>query len=155
MLSAELTDQPEGFISNIKSICALLFTHLLRLSGADISGIYSPDGLRYYDFDRHALDQYLYKHAFDSSANIGDLAEIMNISERQVNNIINKKFGLTFTEKINEIRMEYAAVLLASTNKPIEQILGECGFKNYNYFSKCFKARFGTTPSKYRAASKL
>jgi transcriptional regulator GlxA family with amidase domain len=79
----------------------------------------------------------------------------MNISKRQVNNIINKKFGLTFTAKVNEIRMEYAAVLLVSTDKPIEQILGECGFKNYNYFSKCFKARFGTTPSKYRAASKL
>lgn len=155
MLSNELSEQNDGFISNIKSICSILLTDLLRRSACNISDIYSPDGLKYYDFDRHALDKYLYTHAFDSSANIGTLAEMMNISKRQVNNIINKKYGLTFTAKINEIRMEYAAVLLLSTDRSIEQILGECGFKNYNYFSKCFKKRFGTTPSKYRSSTNL
>ena len=98
-----------------------------------------------------SLDRYFDAHAKTSTAGIRDLAKSMNITARQVNNILHKTYGMSFTAKLNEIRVEYAAKLLATTDAPIEEILGQSGYRNYPYFSQCFKKRFGMTPVRYRA----
>ncbi|MBE6535286.1 MAG: AraC family transcriptional regulator [Ruminococcaceae bacterium] len=151
-LARELENRSFGFVSNIRSACAMLMTCLLRLSHNDMSKIYPAEELKYHDFERRTIDAFLFESAYRGGGKTSELAKQMCVSERQINNIMHKRFGMSFVAKINEIRLEQAAVLLLHTDRPIEQILGECGFKNYNYFSKCFKNRFGTTPTKYRAS---
>ena len=61
-------------------------------------------------------------------------------------------FNEGFADHINNRRIEKACQMLAATNKDIETIVAECGFKTVPYFTRVFSKIMGTTPGKYRAA---
>lgn len=56
----------------------------------------------------------------------------------------------TITEFVNNKRLDYAAIMLFTTPKTIDAICRECGFESIPYFTKIFKAKFGSTPSAFR-----
>ncbi|MCF6445885.1 AraC family transcriptional regulator [Nereida sp. MMG025] len=58
--------------------------------------------------------------------------------------------GLTPSDYINQIRIEFAAHLLRSDEKPINDIVEDCGFDNTSYFYRLFRQQYGTTPRQYR-----
>lgn len=58
--------------------------------------------------------------------------------------------GMTPSEYINQIRIEYAAHLLRSDESAIEDVVAVCGFDNTGYFYRLFKSQYGTTPRQYR-----
>lgn len=51
-----------------------------------------------------------------------------------------------------ERRLDYSKSLLKNTNKSIEEIIYDCGFKSRSHFIKAFKCRFGTTPLRFRSS---
>ncbi|MBO9563751.1 MAG: helix-turn-helix transcriptional regulator [Niastella sp.] len=51
-------------------------------------------------------------------------------------------------------RLDYAGLLLNSTNKPVNEIAFESGFGNTTHFSKVFKEKFGNSPLHFRQAAK-
>lgn len=51
-------------------------------------------------------------------------------------------------------RLRYARQLLLSTERSVASIAQECGFGGASWFSECFKARMGVTPSQYRGSGK-
>ena len=61
-------------------------------------------------------------------------------------------FNEGFADYINKLRIEKACQMLAATNKDIETIVAECGFKTVPYFTRVFSKVMGITPGKYRAA---
>ncbi len=58
--------------------------------------------------------------------------------------------GLTCVEYINALRLDQAAIMLKGTKAPISEIAITCGFSDANYFSRCFKEKYGISPSKWR-----
>lgn len=58
--------------------------------------------------------------------------------------------GLTPSEYINQIRIEYAAHLLRSDEVSIDEVIASCGFDNNSYFYRLFKRQYGVTPRQYR-----
>lgn len=58
--------------------------------------------------------------------------------------------GVTPSEYINRIRMEYAARRLSGTADQLSEIASDCGIPNLSHFHKCFFARHGITPHQYR-----
>ncbi|WP_224823428.1 AraC family transcriptional regulator [Cognatishimia sp. MH4019] len=58
--------------------------------------------------------------------------------------------GLTPSEYINQVRIEYAAHLLRSDERAIDDVVDACGFDNSSYFYRLFRRQYGTTPRKYR-----
>ncbi|MCL4441927.1 MAG: AraC family transcriptional regulator [Firmicutes bacterium] len=64
--------------------------------------------------------------------------------------LIKELTGKTFTEILNQTRMEMASHFLVSTEKTIEAISHAVGYENPNYFYKIFKDHFGMTPGYYR-----
>ena len=58
--------------------------------------------------------------------------------------------GLTPSEYINQVRIEYAAHLLRSDEQPILDVANACGFDNSSYFYRLFQNQYGTTPRRYR-----
>lgn len=58
--------------------------------------------------------------------------------------------GLTPSEYINQIRIEFAAHLLRSGEQTIDDIIADCGFDNSSYFYRLFRRQYGSTPRKYR-----
>ena len=51
---------------------------------------------------------------------------------------------------VNELRLEYAANLLHTSNLSVTSICYECGFENLSWFYKLFEKKYGTTPSQYK-----
>ncbi|MDJ1017507.1 MAG: AraC family transcriptional regulator [Paracoccaceae bacterium] len=58
--------------------------------------------------------------------------------------------GLTPTAYINRIRMEQAALMLASSNAPIADVALACGIENLSHFYRTFRGHYGRTPRSYR-----
>lgn len=56
-------------------------------------------------------------------------------------------------EYIRELRLNHAAGLLAETTLPIDEIARRVNFCNSSYLIRLFRARFGTTPLRYRTAA--
>jgi len=75
------------------------------------------------------------------------LATAAGLSERYVNELLYET-GASFTMRLNELRLRKAAELLAQRGeRRISDIAFECGFNDLSYFNRCFRRRFGLTPS--------
>ena len=78
------------------------------------------------------------------------LAFEAGLSERYVNELLYDG-GASFSVRLNELRLRRAADLLArDAERRISDIAFECGFNDLSYFNRCFRRRFGLTPSAAR-----
>ncbi len=58
--------------------------------------------------------------------------------------------GLSPTQYVNRIRIQHAAMLLAGTDRALQEVVADCGFENLSYFHRLFREQYGTTPRSYR-----
>lgn len=72
------------------------------------------------------------------------------ISKNRLYKGFKEHYGSTVNEFITEARLEAAKALLSETEIPIYAICEKIGIDNYTYFSKLFKKKVGTSPTKYR-----
>lgn len=56
----------------------------------------------------------------------------------------------SFSEYLNDIRLEKARTMLFNTDHSISGIAVDCGFQNVTYFNRLFKKRFNLTPKEIR-----
>jgi AraC-like DNA-binding protein len=77
------------------------------------------------------------------------LAVSAGLSERYVNELLHEA-GASFTMRLNELRLRKAADLLAHAGRRISDVAFDCGFNDLSYFNRCFRRRFGLTPSAAR-----
>ena len=58
------------------------------------------------------------------------------------------------TDYTQELRLEYSTFLMSSRpDMSISQIALDCGFSSYAYYGKCFRRRFGMTPTEFRQSA--
>lgn len=79
------------------------------------------------------------------------LANALHCSERQIDRLIPKLYSMTFQQKRNQARMDYAKYLLSHTDKKISEICTLVGYANAAPFNRLFKSHYGITPQKFRA----
>jgi AraC-like DNA-binding protein len=78
------------------------------------------------------------------------LGAAAGLSERYVNELLHEA-GAGFTMRLNELRLRKAAELLAhAPARRISDIAFDCGFNDLSYFNRCFRRRYGLTPSAAR-----
>jgi AraC-like DNA-binding protein len=78
------------------------------------------------------------------------LAAAAGLSERYVNELLYEA-GASFSARLNELRLRKAADLLAqSARRRISDVAFDCGFNDLSYFNRCFRRRFGLTPTAAR-----
>jgi AraC-like DNA-binding protein len=78
------------------------------------------------------------------------LATAAGLSERYVNELLYDA-GASFTMRLMELRLRKAADVLAhASERRISDIAFDCGFNDLSYFNRCFRRRFGLTPSAAR-----
>ena len=79
-----------------------------------------------------------------------DLSDKLSISPRNLSHIINKKYERNFYDFINHYRIELVKLSLQESNKPIKEIMYDCGFSNKATFNSIFKKNIGLTPTQFR-----
>ena len=78
------------------------------------------------------------------------LASKLNMCPRNVQKILKKLYGKTFSEKIAELRLQKALKLIKGTDKPLYDIAKAVGYNQYPSFRRAFITQFGMSPSEYR-----
>lgn len=58
--------------------------------------------------------------------------------------------GISFSQKLKQIRFEQCVFLLSHTRLPIQEIAVEIGYHDINHFHQIFKEHFKLTPMQYR-----
>ena len=77
------------------------------------------------------------------------------LSKERVGNAFSKGSQYAkITDYLQELRLEYSTLLMSSEpDMNIAKIAEVCGFTSYAYFSKCFRKRFGMTPTEFRSSA--
>ena len=80
------------------------------------------------------------------------MVELSGRSREHVARNLKKHCGVTVTEYINRLRINYASNLLINTNTPIITVCFECGFQSVSYFYRVFKQHRNVSPAEFRAS---
>jgi AraC-like DNA-binding protein len=81
---------------------------------------------------------------------VKELANAAFLSVSALERRFKKYLSKTPKQFINEIRLENARRMLIESKLPIVEVAYRCGFSEHSYFSRQFKALFGTLPSQLR-----
>lgn len=110
-----------------------------KLSGAGEEITYKNDLLKVID-----------ENYGDSTFSLPVLAKEMNLSAGYVSNVFKKVFGIPFHDYLVTLRLEKAKIFLLTTQLKSYEVANRVGFEDPNYFSTCFKRKYGTSPTRYK-----
>ena len=118
---------------------------------------------RIYEYDKIALGRamttlkivnevksYLKDYYTDPNLSLELAAHKVNLSPGYLGKIFKNYTSLSFSDYLNNLRLEKAKVLLSTTNEPASRICEKVGIYNITYFSTLFKKTYGMTPSQFR-----
>ncbi len=121
----------------------LLFMHLLQNTEQLTIG-----GDRFEDEVMMKVLSLIEEHYKDGE--LSDLCAELDTDLYTISRIIKRRTGRTYTDLLQEKRINLAAYLLTSTELPVTDISADVGYNNFSYFYKIFKKEFGMTPKEYR-----
>ena len=87
---------------------------------------------------------------YASSISLESVAGVVNLNSAYLSFLFKKVVGMTFSDYVNQCRIEAAAKLLENSNYNINEIAEMSGYHEPRYFSDKFKKKMGVTPSEYR-----
>ena len=90
---------------------------------------------------------------YSSDISLEKISEELYISKFYISRIFNEKIKISFSDYINELRIQDAAQQLKSTTKNISEIADSVGYNNIRSFNRQFIIQLGITPSEYRKAN--
>jgi AraC-like DNA-binding protein len=83
------------------------------------------------------------------------LARKLGVSARYIQDLL-QETGSAFTARVLELRLQRARAMLTDPRHDrmkVGEIAAACGFNEIPHFNRCFRRRFGTTPTRYRGGS--
>ncbi len=86
---------------------------------------------------------------YDKNISVDDLAEMLYLSPRQVNRIIESHFGTTWSALITARRMKVARDLIERGEMPIDEIAEYVGYNSTRGFRSAYTKYFGETPRRH------
>ncbi len=92
------------------------------------------------------------EHLDDADFSIQEFALKMNLSRTHLHKKLKTITDQSPSEFIRNLRLQRATELFQSQYDNVSQIAYTVGFSNLSYFTKCFKEKYGVTPSDYLAA---
>jgi AraC-like DNA-binding protein len=91
---------------------------------------------------------------FMNQITLQSIAEQNNLNMYYLSHFIKTHLGMSFRDYLNRVRFEHAELLLISTDLSNIDICLECGFSDYKYLKKAFRAEYGCTPDEFRKKAK-
>jgi AraC-like DNA-binding protein len=95
--------------------------------------------------------QYVQMH-YSLPLNVSLLAGMVHVSPAHLAHCFRKKTGTTVMRYVQQVRVDAATRLLATTSDPIANIARTVGFLDPLHFSRVFKKLTGCTPSMLRCS---
>lgn len=135
---AYLQIQKQNYLTEMKDTLTQFFLE------AENSGGHSKDVRREIIQAKQYVSQYYFHHI-----KLFDVARQVNMNVDYFSHLFKKETGHSFTDYLNEYRIEKAKQLLLSGQFKVYEAAFAVGFQDENYFIKRFKRQTGYTPSEY------
>ncbi len=90
----------------------------------------------------------------DPDLRLPGLAEQLQLNSHQLSQAINENFNSSFSEWINQYRIEYACELLATQKYSAKEAGFQSGFNSISSFYQIFKKSKGITPARFSKLKK-
>lgn len=87
---------------------------------------------------------------FTKDLDLESLSEVACLSPHYLLRLFKQVYRQTPHQYVTELRLEYAATLLATSNIPITQVCFEVGYSSLGSFSDLFRRKVGMSPLAYR-----
>lgn len=140
-LLLQLLQRPESRRAVPLYTVGLLFVHLLEESDKLTIGIRQQQTV---------LGVLRYIETNYVSGSLTRAAELLHCDVAWLSREIRRRTGKTWTELIQERRLQQAAWLLRHTRQKVADISVAVGYENVSYFHRLFRSRFGCAPKAYR-----
>ncbi|WP_151734537.1 response regulator [Paenibacillus tengchongensis] len=98
--------------------------------------------------------EYIRSHYQEPDMSIGKVCQHLHISTGYFSSIFKKEMKLTFVAYLLQVRLEAAKELLRSTELKAFEIAERIGFADPNYFSFCFRKKYGLSPKEYKNSAR-
>ncbi|MCF0147608.1 MAG: helix-turn-helix domain-containing protein [Clostridium sp.] len=102
----------------------------------------------------HRISKYIFNN-YDSNITLQEIAKKEFLSPHYLSHEIKNATGNSFTDLVNQTRVEESVKLLLDSDLSISDISDEVGFSHVRYLNKNFKNYYGCTPLQYRKKNKL
>lgn len=131
-------------IPDVETLCY----NLQELVESFVSVLFPGDNSADNNVIQAAID-YMEQH-YKEEITLTEVAEHVYLNPAYFSSIFKQSTGISFKEKLTNLRIEEARRMLVETNASIVSIALSCGFSNQSYFSKVFKAKTGFSPKSFR-----
>lgn len=92
--------------------------------------------------------KYIESH-YKDELSLQEIAGLANVSPQYFSRLFREKMGMTYVDYLTKIRINKAVELLKYSNKTVQEIGYEVGYRDPNYFSRVFKKTTGVSPKEY------
>lgn len=119
-------------------------------AGRDASQLAKMRGLR--AARQHDIIREIRARFADPEFSAQHVASHMGVTDRYVQDLLHES-GLTFSQRVLELRLQRARAMLENHRNDrlaIGEIAFASGFAAIPYFNRCFRRRFGATPTQFR-----
>lgn len=97
----------------------------------------------------HRISKYIFNN-YNNNITLKDIAKKEFLSPHYLSHEIKYATGSSFTDLINQTRVEESIKLLLDSDISISEISDEVGFSHVRYYNKNFKEYYNCTPLQYR-----
>lgn len=96
---------------------------------------------------------FIEKNLDNPQLSVEDIQDALKVSRWHLLSKVKVLVGMTPNELIRETRLSTAAQLIKSGNYSMMQITYMIGMTDSRYFSRCFKQKYGVTPTEYKESA--
>lgn len=89
--------------------------------------------------------------AYAESVSLAEVAAAIGVEPDRLARGFRRAYGEPLAAYLRRVRIEAAASMLLTTDRPISQIAGDVGFADQAHLTRWFSRYLGTTPGRYRA----
>ena len=87
---------------------------------------------------------------FATDISMDDLTEKFHVSRTYISRLLKKYAGKSFLEYLTDVRFKHVEKLIADDRYKQYEIAEMVGYKDFGYYIKVFKKRYGITPNEFR-----
>jgi len=102
---------------------------------------------------RFLIDQF-FDQLVNRNSTMEELCNRVHLSPAQLNRVIKEMFGVTFKQKLIQVRLSYIKYFLKYSDLSVSDIAQRNGFADVANFSLFFKKHLGESPTQFRLREK-
>lgn len=124
----------------------------LRRTGGQSQGSIYLDFRTHIHPSIHTVQDYILQHPLEKNS-IEDLAEMVNMSDRNLTRLFRKHTGISINDYKTRSRLAHAETLLRHPGYTIDFIASQCGFKDPRQLRRMWKQHYGKSPSEFKLSN--